>query len=88
VDLDFGFTPATNLLALRRLALAMGESANVRSAWLNVASGALEPLDQRYQRRTETAYWYESPHFGYAAELDVLPSGFIRRYPGLWQQLP
>ena len=29
VDVDFGFTPATNLLQLRRIALAVGEAADV-----------------------------------------------------------
>src|SRR5690606_2784207 len=34
LDIDLGFTPATNTLPIRRLALEVGESANVRSAWL------------------------------------------------------
>jgi uncharacterized protein len=84
VDLDFGFTPATNLLQLRRVALAIGESAEVSVAWLDVPSGELDLLPQRYERRTETAYWYEAPRFDYAAELEVATSGFTRRYPGLW----
>ncbi len=86
VDLDLGFTPATNLIPIRRLALTIGQSRNVRAAWLDVAAGSLKPLDQRYERRTESAYWYEAPGFGYAAELDVTPTGFIRRYPALWDE--
>src|SRR5688572_25304134 len=35
-DVDFGFTPATNLLQLRRAALAIGESARFPVAWLDV----------------------------------------------------
>src|SRR5688572_32675851 len=34
IDLDLSFSPATNLLAIRRLALPVGSSAEVRSAWL------------------------------------------------------
>jgi uncharacterized protein len=88
VDLDLGFTPATNLIAIRRLALAQGQAADVRSAWLDVATGSLQPLEQRYERRGESTYWYEAPHFNYAAELDVGPVGFVRRYPGLWEVEP
>ena len=85
IDLDLGFTPATNLMQLRRTALAVGESADVPVAWLDVASGTLERLDQRYERRTESTWWYESPKFGYAEMLEVGPEGFVRRYPRLWE---
>jgi hypothetical protein len=85
VDLDLGFTPATNLLQLRRVALADGQAADVPVAWLDVAAGTLELLPQRYERRGESTYWYEAPRFGYAALLEVAPAGFIRRYPGLWE---
>jgi hypothetical protein len=84
VDLDFGFTPATNWFPLRRLALAVGESAEAPAAWLDVGSEELVLLPQRYTRRTQTTWWYESPTTGYAAELEVLPTGFTSRYPGLW----
>jgi uncharacterized protein len=86
VDLDLGFTPATNVIHIRRLALQQGQSGDVRSAWFDVPTGSLKPLDQRYERRTESAYWYEAPTFAYAAELDVAGSGFIRRYPALWAE--
>jgi len=86
IDLDLGFTPATNLIAIRRLALAPGQAGDVRAAWLDVATGALQPLDQRYERRSESAYWYQAPRFDYAAELDVAATGFIRRYPTLWEE--
>jgi hypothetical protein len=85
VDVDLGFTPATNLIPIRRLALLVGEAADAPAAWLDIANGALGLLAQRYERRSETAYWYEAPAFGYSAELDVGPDGFVRRYPGLWE---
>ena len=85
VDLDLGFTPATNLLPLRRLALADGETAEAPAAWLDVAAGTLTVLRQRYTRRSATSYWYESFGVGYAGVLEVEPTGFIRRYPDLWE---
>jgi uncharacterized protein len=88
LDLDFGFTPATNLIQLRRSALAEGQAADVPVAWLDVSAGRLDALPQRYERRSETTYWYEAPRFDYAALLEVDPAGFIRRYPGLWESEP
>lgn len=88
LDLDLGFTPATNLLQIRRTALAEGQAADVPVAWLDVAAGTLEVLPQRYERRSETTYWYEAPRFDYAGLLEVDAVGFIQRYPGLWQAEP
>ena len=85
LDLDLAFTPATNLVQLRRMALAEGDAADAPVAWLDASTGTLELLRQRYERRSETTYWYEAPRFGYAALLEVTPTGFVRRYPGLWE---
>lgn len=85
VDLDLGFTPATNLFQIRRLALAHGQAADAPVAWLDVTSGALDLLLQRYERRSPATYWYEAPRFNYAALLEVTATGFVRRYPGLWE---
>lgn len=85
VHLDLGFTPATNLLQTRHANLGLGEAADVPAAWLDVSAGTLDILHQRYERRSETSYWYEAPRFGYAALLETDAGGFIRRYPGLWE---
>jgi uncharacterized protein len=85
VDVDFGFTPATNMLQLRRIALAVGDVADVAVAWLDVPAGTLLRLDQRYHRITDVRYDYDAPRFAYHAELEVSPAGFARRYPGLWE---
>jgi hypothetical protein len=84
-DLDLGFTPATNVLQLRRMALDVGRDARLDVAWLDVPSCELDVLAQRYARRSATTYWYEAPRFEYAALLEVGPSGFVVRYPGLWE---
>jgi len=88
VDLDLGFTPATNLIALRRLNLGEGQAAEAPAAWLDDECGRLSLLTQRYERRSATEYWYESPTAGYAALLLVDAAGFVRRYPGLWEREP
>lgn len=88
VDLDLGFTPATNLSQLRRVALQVGEAADIPVAWLDVEAGTLDQLDQRYERRSENTYWYEAPRFNYSALLQVSAAGFVERYPSLWEKLP
>lgn len=88
VDLDLGFTPATNLLQLRRAALRIGQAADVPVAWLDVPLGTLDTLRQRYERRTATEYWYEAPRFNYSALLQVSAAGFVEKYPNLWEAEP
>jgi uncharacterized protein len=88
LDLDLGFTPATNLFPIRRLALQVGASSDAPSAWLDDDAVSISRLEQRYERRTETSYWYESVQGKYADLLDVAPEGFVRRYPGLWEAEP
>jgi hypothetical protein len=88
VDLDFSFTPATNLPQLRRIALAAGQTADVPVAWLDAAAGALTLLPQRYERRSGDTYWYQAPSLNYEGLLEVSSTGFIRRYPGLWEAEP
>lgn len=84
LHLDFGFTPATNFTQLRQLALKDGEAADLPVAWLDVPPAALQIVDQRYERRGQSTYWYEAPRFAYAALLELTPAGVIRLYPGLW----
>ena len=86
VDLDLSFTPATNLLAIRRIALAVGEAADAPAAWLDIDTWTLVRLPQRYERRTESSYWYESPTAGYAEVIEVTEVGFVAQYTNLWEE--
>jgi uncharacterized protein len=86
-QLDFGFTPATNFPQLRRLALAIGQAAEFDVLWFDVPPGKPRVLAQRYERRGERVFWYESPSASYAADLELTEDGIIRRYPGLWERV-
>ena len=85
LDLDLGFTPATNLQQLRRVAMAENEIVRLPVAWLDVDAGTLTELPQVYQRRGPDAFWYQAPSVGYEGLLECAPNGFIRTYPGLWE---
>ena len=84
-DIDLNFSPSTNLLPIRRLKLAIGQSAQVRAAWLRFPSFALEPFEQTYTRVAEDRYVYESAGGKFRRELTVDGGGFVIDYPGIWQ---
>lgn len=85
VDVDLNFTPATNLIAIRRLALQVGDQSEAPAAWLRFPELALERLEQQYHRVALDRYDYQAPGVGYAATLQVSEIGFVTRYPGLWE---
>jgi hypothetical protein len=84
VDLDLNFSPSTNLLPIRRLDLAIGQSAEVQAAWLRFPDFTLEPLVQLYHRLDDTTYRYESAGGAFVTELQVNASGFVTRYASVW----
>ena len=85
LDIDLGFSPSTNLLPIRRLALAVGEEAEVEAAWLPFPALTFELLPQVYRREGETTYRYESAGGRFVRTLAVDASGFVTSYPGLWE---
>lgn len=85
LDIDLAFSPATNLLPLRRLRLEPGRSARVVAAWLRYPELDLVPLQQVYSRPSEHELRYEAPSLRFSATLLLHSSGFVREYPGLWR---
>ena len=84
LDVDLGFTPATNTNAIRRLGPRPGETVETTAVWLDPDDGVFKPLRQIYRRLSPTSLYYESPSHGYAAELRTDDFGIVRSYPGLW----
>lgn len=84
IDVDLNFSPSTNLLPIRRLALDVGQSASVRAAWLRFPSFTLEPLEQSYARLEENLYQYESAGGRFVAPVTVDEDGLVERYGDLW----
>jgi hypothetical protein len=87
LDVDLGFTPATNTLPIRRLDLAVGASAPVTSAWLRFPELRLERLEQTYTREAELIFRYHALVDGepFTARLDTDPFGRVLAYEGLWR---
>lgn len=86
-DIDIQVTPATNTLPIRRLNLALGESAEVTAAWFRIPEFTVEPLRQRYTRLAEDTYRYESLDHDFTATLTVDDLGLVINYDPGWVRL-
>jgi hypothetical protein len=87
VDVDLGVTPATNTLPIRRLALRVGDAAELIAAWVRFPDLEVEPLPQRYTRLDEGSYRYESTDSGFSADLKVDDLGLVTLYSGFWERV-
>jgi hypothetical protein len=65
--------------------LAVGQEARVQAAWLRFPGFTLEPLEQLYQRIEATTYHYESASGRFVTDIQVNETGFVTRYPNIWQ---
>ncbi len=87
LDVDLGFTPATNLLPIRRLNLAVGQRAQVRTAWVRFPELRVEALEQGYERLDARVFQYDALVDGerFQARLDTDELGRVLVYEGLWE---
>jgi hypothetical protein len=85
-DVDLGFTPATNLLPIRRLSLDVGQSAPVRAVWLQFPEFQLQPFQQTYTRLTKDTYRYQSEG-GFESEITVDERGLPVTYRDGWERI-
>jgi len=85
---DISATPLTNSFPVRRLRLGKGESAEIRTAYVELPSLDLFADGQRYTCLEEgRRYLYESLDSDFRAELAFDASGFVMDYPGLFRRL-
>jgi hypothetical protein len=87
IDLDLAFTPATNLIAIRRLALKVGAAADAPAAYLAFPRIKFVVLPQTYRRVSAHEYDYASPTADYAGRLKVAKDGWVVDYPGIFEQV-
>jgi hypothetical protein len=86
VDIDLGWTPATNTLPIRRLQLENRDTARIRAAWLKWSELQFIAADQTYTRTGAETWQYASGNF--SAELLVDDQGVVLRYgdPPIWRE--
>lgn len=82
LDVDLGWTPATNTLPIRRLALEVGDSAEIAVAYIPFPERVVATRRQTYTRTAMRRYRFESRDF--AVDLTVDEHGLVTAYPGMW----
>jgi uncharacterized protein len=86
-DLDIRLTPSTNTLPIRRLALRVGDVAEIQAVWVDVPSFDLRVVQQRYTRLGAHCYQYDNLQSGYHADITVDDLGLVTGYPGAFERL-
>jgi uncharacterized protein len=86
-DIDLGCTPFTNTLPIRRLGLAVGASAEIVAAWVDVETLLVVASPQRYTRLDERRWRFEGLSSGFVADLDVDEHGLVLDYPDLFRRV-
>lgn len=90
IDVDLGFTPATNTLSIRRLteptatdAIAVGETRSLPVAWLQFPELVVTRNEQSYTHLAPDRWLFRSGDF--SAELAIDADGYVLRYgDDLW----
>lgn len=82
-DIDLEWSPSTNSLPIRRLALSPGMSATVVAAWVRFPSLTVERLEQSYERVDERRYRYRAGEF--QADLQLDADGLVTTYGANWR---
>lgn len=87
-DIDLGWSPSTNTIAIRRLALRVGERSDpVTAAWLRFPELRLEPLTQEYERLGDLRYRYVSRKGAFRAIIVVDADGLVLEYERYWRRI-
>lgn len=81
IDVDIEASPFTNTVAIRRLRLSPGESADIRAAWVSVSRFTVTPSPQRYTRLAPDRYRYDGLDTDFTTELPVDGDGLVIDYP-------
>jgi hypothetical protein len=82
IDVDLAWTPATNTLAIRRLNLDVGESAEASTVDIAFPTHEIERRTHHYERLAPMRYRYRSGDF--ETDLTVNSQGLVVAYPGRW----
>lgn len=83
-EVDISASPLSNTLPIRRLRLAVGESADIVTAYVRVPELDVAADPQRYTRLSANEYLYESRDSDFRRTVTVDDDGFVVDYPGLF----
>jgi uncharacterized protein len=84
-DVDFGWTPATNTVPIRRLGLEVGETASITAAWVRFPELDVVASEQWYRRLAVNRWQYTSGEYDYQLVTDPA-TGLVLSYgDDLWR---
>ncbi|EKE72224.1 putative glycolipid-binding domain-containing protein [Gallaecimonas xiamenensis] len=86
LDVDLGFTLATNMLPIKRLGLVVGDDRTVKVLWYRFPQGYFEVVEQNYAHLAPQLYRYTNKATGFTAELSIDDNGMVKDYGELWKQ--
>lgn len=86
-DIDLGISPSTNALPINRLGVPIGDSRQIRAAWVQFPQCTVEPAQQSYERLATTQYRYRSLSSGFTALIEVDDSGLPIDYSSVWRRV-
>ena len=81
-DVDLAFTPAANMVPIRRLGLDVGESADIEAAHAAFPDRSITRETQRYERLSENIYRFSAA--GTSIDLGVRPDGLVTDFGDRW----
>ncbi|MED5525364.1 putative glycolipid-binding domain-containing protein [Gallaecimonas pentaromativorans] len=87
LDVDLGFTLATNMLPIKRLDLAVGDDRTIKVIWYRFPQGRFEVVEQNYAHLAPRLYRYTNLATGFTADLSIDDNGMVKDYGELWCQL-
>lgn len=83
-EVDISVSPLSNTLPIRRLSLAIGESADITTAYIRLPQLNVTTDPQRYTHTGEREYLYESRDSDFQCTVTVDQHGLVMEYPGLF----
>ena len=91
LDVDISITPFTNTLPIRRLNLALGETAIIDVTYISLPTLSCIHVQQRYthladDERSHT-YRYENLDTNFQADIEVDNNGLVLDYPSLFTRV-
>lgn len=86
-DLDISITPFTNTLPINRLKLEVGQSADIRVAYITLPERTIMADPQRYTRVSKRKYLFESVDTEFKRELEVDDIGLVVDYPDFFSRI-
>lgn len=85
-EVDISVSAFSNTLPIRRMQLAVGESADIVTAYVTLPDLAVTTDPQRYTRVSEAEYLYESRDSDFRRTIAVDEGGLVIDYPGLFKR--